>query len=87
MPAAAGQLLPCADHWQVLHPAHLLRGQRLHLYEASPVTSRRFPRPAACNLAPGQQSGAGGAAQRQGRGRGRGTIGGSRRISFRAVAR
>lgn len=27
MPAAAGQLLPCADRWQVLHPAHPLRGQ------------------------------------------------------------
>nr|DAQ54781.1 MAG TPA: hypothetical protein [Caudoviricetes sp.] len=29
--------------WQVLHPAHLLRGQRLHLYKVSP---------AACNLEP-----------------------------------
>ena len=27
MPAAAGQLLPSADCWQVLHPAHPLRGQ------------------------------------------------------------
>lgn len=26
IPAAAGQRLPCADRWQVLHPAHLLRG-------------------------------------------------------------
>lgn len=26
MPAAAGQLLPCADHWQALHPAHPLMG-------------------------------------------------------------
>lgn len=30
MPARRGQLLPCVDRWQVLHPAHLLRGQRLH---------------------------------------------------------
>ena len=27
MPAAAGQHLPCADRWQVLHPVHPLRGQ------------------------------------------------------------
>ena len=85
MPAAAGQRLPCADHWQALRPAHLLRGQRLHLYRVSP---------AACSLAPGQRSGRavwrsppGGAVQQQGRGGRRGTIGGSRRISFRAVAR
>ena len=31
MPATAGQPLPCADRWQMLHLAHLLRGQRLHL--------------------------------------------------------
>lgn len=35
MPARRGQLLPCVDRWQVLHPAHLLRGQRLHLYRVS----------------------------------------------------
>ena len=57
MPAAAGQLLPCADRWQVLHPAHLLMGQRLHLYRVSPAGSRYFLRPAACSLAPGQRSG------------------------------
>lgn len=85
MPAAAGQLIPCADLWQVLHPAHLLRGQRLHLYRVSP---------AAGGLAPGQrQGGRSGilhpAEQSSGRGRGgrRGTIGGCRRISFRAFAR
>lgn len=43
MPARRGQLLLCVDHWQVLHPAHLLRGQRLHLYRVGP---------AACSLAP-----------------------------------
>lgn len=50
--------------------------------------------PAACNLAPGQQSGRtgwhpppGGAVQQQGRGGRRGTIDGYRRISFRAFAR
>lgn len=47
MPARRGQLLPSVDCWQVLHPAHLLRGQRLHLCRVSP---------AACDLAPGQRS-------------------------------
>lgn len=37
MPARRGQLLLCVDRWQVLHPAHLLRGQRLHLYRVSPA--------------------------------------------------
>lgn len=37
MPARRGLLLPSADRWQVLHPAHLLRGQRLHLYTVSPA--------------------------------------------------
>nr|DAZ42724.1 MAG TPA: hypothetical protein [Caudoviricetes sp.] len=61
------------------------RGQRLHLYRVSP---------AACSLAPGQQSGPagwreppGGAVQRQGRGGRRGTIDGYRRISFRPFGR
>ena len=45
MPARRGHLIPCVDLWQVLHPAHLLRGQRLHLYKVNP---------AACDLAPGQ---------------------------------
>ena len=61
---------------------------------ASPAESRRFPRPAAGDLAPGQWSGRavwhpppGGAVQQQGHSGRRGTIGGSRRISFRAVAR
>ena len=61
---------------------------------ASPAGSRCFPRPAAGGLAPGQRSGLaiwhtppGGAVQRQGQGGRRGTICGSRRISFRAVAR
>ena len=44
MPARRGQLLPCADRWQVLHPAHLLRGQCLHLYRVRPAGSRCFPR-------------------------------------------
>ena len=96
MPARRGLLLPYADRWQVLHPAHLLRGQRLHLYRSSQKASRYFPRPAACNLAPGQLSGRtgsawhlphGGAVQQQGHGGRRGTIDGLRRISFRAFAR
>lgn len=49
-----GQLLPFVDHWQVLHPAHPLRGQRLHLYGVSP---------AACNLAPVISQGAAGGAE------------------------
>lgn len=56
--------------------------------------SRYFPRPAAGDLAPGQRSGRtgwhpppGGAVQQQVRGWRRGTIGGYRRISFRAFAR
>ena len=69
MQARRGQLLPCVDRWQVIHPAHLLRGQRLHLHKVSP---------AACDLAPGQQSGRGGR---------RRTTDGYRRISFRAFAR
>ena len=84
MPDGAAYRRPCQrwrvssyrvrSHWQVLHPAHLLRGQRLHLYRVSPAGSRCFPRPAG-------QSSSGGAAGR------RGTIGGYRRISFRAFAR
>lgn len=86
-----------ADHASGTDPAHLLRGQRLHLRRVSPARSRCFPRPAACSLAPGQQSTRAGraswhpppsgAVQRQGHGGQRGTIGGSRRISFRAFAR
>ena len=82
VPARRGQLLPSADRWQVLHPAHLLRGQHLHLYGVSP---------AACNLAPVSSAARTGsvwrAIQRQGRGGRRGTIDGYRRISFRAFAR
>lgn len=93
MPAAAGQLLPCADRWQVLHPAHLLRVPRLRLYRVSPAGSRCFPRPAAGALALGRQLTRAGQhpgtlhPAGQSSGRGRGTIGGSRRISFRAFAR
>lgn len=47
IPARRGQLLPSADRWQVLHPAHLLRGQRLHLYRVSLSPSTRRGSPAA----------------------------------------
>ena len=45
MPARRGQLLPSADRWQVLHPAHLLSGQRLHLYRVSPAAVSMLPTP------------------------------------------
>jgi hypothetical protein len=57
IPARRGQLLPPVDRWQMLHLAHLLRGQCLHLHKVSPAASRYFPSPTACNLAPGQRSG------------------------------
>ena len=66
------QIVQCTTDYT--SPAHLLSGQRLHLHRVSP---------AAYDLAPGQQSECAG---QPGGGR-RGTIGGSRRISFRAVAR
>ena len=82
MPARRGQLLPCVDRWQVLHPAHLLRGQRLHLYRFSP---------AACSLAPGQQSGRtlhpAGQYSSMGAASGAEPLAACRRISFRAFAR
>lgn len=91
IPARRGQLLPPVDRWQMLHLAHLLRGQCLHLHKVSPAASRYFPSPTACNLAPGQRSGhtLHPVGQSSGRGRGgrRGTIGGFRRSSFRAFAR
>ena len=84
MPARRGQLLPSADRWQVLHPAHLLRGQRLYLSRASPAAGALAPgqrltrtKRAPWHPPPGGQSSGGR----------RGTIDGSRRISFRAFAR
>ena len=68
MPAAAGQLLPCADRWQVLThcqqcrpcaPAEGSASPPVNLARVSPAGSRCFPRPAACSLAPGQRSGRG----------------------------
>lgn len=84
MPAAAGQRLPCADHWKALHPAHPLRGQRLHLYRVIPAGVSMLPTPSGWRsgtLHPAEQSSS---RRRSGR---RGTIGGFRRISFRAFAR
>lgn len=49
MQARRGQPLPSANRWQVMHTAHLLRRQRLHLYRVSP---------AACDLAPVSGQGA-----------------------------
>ena len=51
MPARRGLRLSCVDRWQVLCPAHLLRGQRLHLYRVSPAGFRCFSRPTVCGLA------------------------------------
>lgn len=67
-----------------------IRGQTMPVA----AVSRCFPRPAAGGLAPGQRSERavwhpppGGVVQQQGRSGRRGTIGGFRRISFRAFAR
>ena len=79
MPARRGQFPPSADCWQVLHPAHLLRGQPNGLQSGTGQRSGRTG--SARHLPPG------GAVQQQGRGGRRGTIGGFRRISFRAFAR
>lgn len=79
MPARLGQLLPSADRWQVLHPVHLLRGQPGGLQSGTGQRSGRTG--SARRPLPG------GAVQQQGRGGRRGTIGGSRRNSFRAFAR
>ena len=45
IPARRGQRLPPVDRWQVLHPAHLLRGQRLHLYRVSLAAVSMLPAP------------------------------------------
>lgn len=87
MPARRGHLLPSANRWQVLHPAHLLRGQRLHLRQGQfgglqSGTGQRLGRTGLARRPP-----PGGAVQRQGRGGRRGIIDGYRRISFRAFAR
>lgn len=65
MPNSAADRRPCqpggvSSHrlrvrWQVLRPAHLLRGQRLHLYEVSPAAVSLLPTPG------GLQSGTGSA--------------------------
>ena len=88
MPAAAGQLLPCAGRWQVLTRCQQYRpgapakecsvstctgsARRLAIWNRSAVRAHPLP---------------GGAVQRQGHGWRRGTIDGYRRISFRAFAR
>lgn len=72
MQTRLGQLLPSADRWQVLHPAHLLRGQRLHLCKVSP---------AACNLAPVSGQGAPG-----GQSSGSGRAGGAELLTATAVS-
>ena len=66
MPARRGHLLPCVDLWQVLHPAHLLRGS------ASPPVQGQ---PGGLQSSTGQRSGRtswypppGGAVQQQERG-------------------
>ena len=41
MPTRLGQLLPWADRWQVLHPAHLLRGQPSTLHPSGQSSSGR----------------------------------------------
>lgn len=84
MQARRGQLLPYAGPLASAAPGAPAEGLARR-------RSRCFPRPAACNLVPGQRSAQhpppNGAVQQQGRGGQRGTTGGSRRSSFRAFAR
>lgn len=96
MQARRGLLPLCADRWQVLRPAHQLRCQRLHLYRVSPAAVSILPTPGGLQSGTGHLSGhtcpawhpqPGWAVQQQGRDGRRGTIGGSRRSSFRAFAR
>lgn len=86
MPARQGQLLPSVNHWQVLHPAHLLGGVSVSTCTGS---ARRL---AIWHRVSGQGAPAGTfypAEQSSSRGRGgrRGTIDGYRRISFLAFVR
>ena len=76
MPAAAGQLLPCADRLQVLTHCQQYRPGAPAEGSASPPTQGQ----------PGTLHPAGQSSGRECGGR-RGTIGGFRRISFRAFAR
>lgn len=96
IPARRGLFLLSANRWQVLHPAHLLMGQRLHLCRVSQAAVSILPTPGGNGSGTGQRSGRtgsarhpppGGSVQQKRRGVRRGTIGGSRRISFRAFAR
>ena len=104
MPAAAGQLLPCADRWQVLtrcqqyRPGAPAEGSASSPEQNQPGGVSMLPTsgvwksstgPAvnhggAFILAPSTRRGSPAAGGHGGR---RGTIGGSRRISFRAFAR
>ena len=45
MPARRGQLLPWADRWQVLHPAHLLRGSASQPVQGQPGSVSMLPTP------------------------------------------
>ena len=86
----------CAPVMDPYQTAHLLRGQRLHLYRVSPAAVSILPTPGGLQSGTGQQlwrTGSarhhppGGAVQRQGRGGRRGTLDGYRLVSFRAFAR
>ena len=80
MPVWRGQLLPCANHWQVLRQAHLLTGQRLHLHRLSP---------AACDLAPISGQGApgkSGTIRPAGQSSGRDAAGGAEPLTATAVS-
>lgn len=60
MPDGAAYHRPCqpggVDRWQVLHPAHLLRGQCLHLYSVNPATVSTLLTPGGLRSGTGQQS-------------------------------
>ena len=90
MPARRGQLLPSADRWQVLTRCQQYRPCTHAEGSASPPVQGQ---PGGLRSGNGQQVRTGwhpppgGAIQQQERGGRRGTIGGYRRISFRAFAR
>lgn len=85
MPAAAGQLLPCADRWQVLTRCQQYRPGAPAEGSTSPPAQSQLDG-VSIPLTPSGWKVWHRVSSQDAGGR-RGTIGGSRRISFRAFAR